>query len=40
LNELSKMKFIDPKIERDAMLNLTNKLVDESSNAIRKLTDK
>jgi len=34
------MKFIDPKIERDAMLKITNKLVDESSANIRKLTDK
>jgi len=40
LNELSKQKFIDPKIERDEMLKKVNALVDGVTANIRKLTDK
>jgi len=40
LNELSKLKFIDPKIERADMQKKTNVLIEEITTNIRKLTDK
>jgi len=40
LNELSKLKFLDPKLTREEMLKVTTKLVEDSSTNIRKLTDK
>jgi len=40
LNELSKLKFLDPKLTREEMLKITTKLVEDSSTNIRKLTDK
>jgi len=40
LNELSKLKFIDPKIEQQDMQKKTQTLCDEIMNNIRKLTDK
>jgi len=40
LNELSKLKFIDPMITEEEMKKNTVKLVDEITGNLRKLTDK